>query len=82
MQCVGAITLDLGGTPVSVLVPGSTPCTGYLLTSAEIEALRSDALSLPADQGALLASSIIGVWAVAFIVRTLIRTIGSGSPGD
>ena len=68
----------------NVVVNGSPPCaSGSLVVFSEMEFASKVASpwSLSLSEGGLIAASILGVWATAFVFRMLVRAVLSdGSP--
>jgi len=70
-QCV---VIDAG----AVVESSADPCTGFiLLTPTEYGLMNISPLNLSSEDGLLLASAIVGVWAAAFSIRAAIRALGS-----
>lgn len=70
-QCVG---FDPGG----VLVALPEPCTSLvLLTPAEYAAMAASPFYLSSEDGFVLGSAIVGVWAAAFAIRAAVRAVGA-----
>lgn len=68
-QCVG---FDAGGS----LVQLPEPCTSFVLvTPAEYSAIAASPFYLTAEDGFLLGSAVVGVWAAAFAIRAAIRAL-------
>jgi hypothetical protein len=62
----------------AVVESTADPCTGFvLITPTEYGLLNISPLNLSAEDGLLLASAIVGVWAAAFSIRAAVRALGS-----
>ena len=71
-QCV---VFDTNGFLVESL---ASPCTSLVvLTPTEYGLLNNSPLNLSLEDGALLGSSIVGIWAAAFAFRAAIRALHS-----
>ena len=56
------------------------PCTGFLvLTPAEYGVVANSPFNISAEDGAVLATAIVGVWAVAWAARALWLALGDDS---
>ncbi len=67
-QCVAVV----GGS----VVEAAEPCTGFLLLSpAEYAQVVASPFNLTAEDGLTLSVAILGVWAVAWSIRALVRAL-------
>lgn len=77
-QCVASQTLAVEGGHIEVLAVVPEPCTqAVLLSPAEYTRWLDNPLNLSIEDGAQLSAAILGVWAVAWVARTIVRALDS-----
>lgn len=79
-QCVNSVIVN----GVAVLSPvADSPCTSLVVvTPAEYEVMSVSPFKLTIEEGALIASAVLGVWGIAACWRELAAFIGAGNSGE
>jgi len=56
------------------------PSQYVLITGEELSAYTASPFRLSAGEGSLIAVGIVGVWALAFTFRSIVKVLNSGDP--